>query len=64
VIGLLICTFYRRNGLQWTIINALTSIPCVSNASLQDAERGINELSVRERLGGLDPIRRFFITSG
>ena len=60
---ILINSCISRCGLQWTIINTLTSIPCVSNASVQNAERGINELSVSEKLGGLDPIRRSFVHS-
>ena len=43
------------------MINALTAIPCIVNASLQEAEKSINELSVREKLGGHDPFRRSMI---
>ena len=40
------------------MLKALTAIPCIVNASVREAETGINELSVRQGLGGHNPIRR------
>jgi len=50
-------------GEQWCWVSRMTCVPCVSRTDVCSAEKGINELTVRDKLGGGDLLRRAIAVS-